>query len=278
MMTAVTESMNPLRVSAVEYLNARPLVHGLEKRDDLFDLRYDVPASCASQLHDRSVDLGLIPSVEYLHSPDYRIVPNLAVASEGNVASVALFTTRPVTSLRSVAVDSHSRTSSMLLRILCAESWEIEPKFVKLRPDLPVMLKRCDAALVIGDAALFLEYEGQGLEKVDLGDEWTALTSLPFVWALWVGRGDAVKPEHVRALQEAQRSGMDALGDIAARHRPDPNNEEQCEIGENYLRENVSFTLDDRALKGLKKFYDYAYDQRLVQTSADLRFYESPGA
>ena len=277
MMTAATESMNPLRVSAVEYLNARPLVHGLEARGDLFDLRYDVPAKCASQLHDRSVDLGLIPSVEYLQSPDYRIVPNLAVASEGNVASVALFTTRPVTSLRSVAVDSHSRTSSMLLRVLCAESWEIEPKFVKLRPDLPVMLKRCDAALVIGDAALFLEYEGQGLEKIDLGDEWTALTSLPFVWALWVGRGDAGRPEHLRALQEAQRSGIGALRDIAARHCPDPKNEEQLEIGEEYLRENVSFTLDDRALRGLKKFYDYAYDQRLVQTSADLRFYESPG-
>ena len=104
--------MSLVRVSAVEYLNAKPLVHGLDGRNDLFDLRFDVPARCAAQLHERSVDLGLIPSIEYAEYSDYRIVPDLAVASEGDVASVALFTTRPVTSLRLIAVDSHSRTSS----------------------------------------------------------------------------------------------------------------------------------------------------------------------
>ena len=268
--------MSAVRVSAVEYLNARPLVHGLERRADLFDLRFDVPAQCAAQLHDRTVDLGLIPSIEYLHRPDYRIVPDLAVASEGHVASVALFTTRPVTSLRSIAVDSHSRTASMLLRILCAESWEIEPKLVKLRPDLPVMLKRCDAALVIGDSALFLDHEGQGLEKVDLGDEWTTMTSLPFVWAAWVGRGDVLSVDHVRALQAARTNGVQSLDEIVARHCQD--DEKRWEIGKRYLRDNVSFHLDERARAGLKRFYDFAYDLQLVRTRADLRFYEGPDA
>ena len=266
--------MSRIRVSAVEYLNARPLVHGLEARDDLFDLRFDIPARCAAQLHDRSVDLGLIPSIEYLQGGDYRIVPDLAVVSEGEVASVALFTTRPATALRSIAVDSSSRTASALMRVLCAEWWDIDPKLVKLRPDLPVMLKRCDAALVIGDAALFLDYESQGLEKVDLGDEWTAMTALPFVWAMWVGRGSVVGPDHVTALQAAGASGVQASDEIVARHCPD--DDERLEAGRRYLRENVSFGLDDRALTGLKKFYEYAYDLRLVRTRADLRFFDSP--
>ena len=268
--------MSQIRVSAVEYLNARPLVHGLDARTDLFDLRFDVPAQCASQLHRRSVDLALIPSVEYLQSADCRIVPDLAVASEGEVASVALFTTRPPTSLRSVAVDSSSRTASALLRILCAEWWDIDPKLVKLRPDLPVMLKRCDAALVIGDRALFLDYESRGLQKVDLGDEWTAMTTLPFVWAMWVGRALALGPDHVTALHAARASGVRAFDEIVARYCP--GDEEQHEIGRRYLRENVSFGLDERALAGLTKFYDYAYDLRLVQTRTDLRFFESPPA
>ena len=265
--------MSRIRVSAVEYLNARPLVYGLEACDDLFDVRFDIPARCAAQLHDRSVDLGLIPSVEYLQGSDYRIVPDLAVVSEGEVASVALFTTRPATSLRSIAVDSSSRTASALVRVLCAEWWGIDPKLVKLRPDLPVMLKRCDAALVIGDAALFLDYESQGLEKVDLGDEWTAMTSLPFVWAMWVGRASMVDPDHVVALQAARARGVLASDEIVARHCPDE--AEQLEIGRRYLRENVSFGLDDRALAGLKKFYEYTYDLRLVPTRTDLRFFES---
>ena len=264
--------MSAIRVSAVEYLNARPLVHGLEARSDLFDLQYDIPARCASQLHDRSVDLGLIPSIEYLQSPDYRIVPDLAVASEGDVASVALFTTRPATSLRSIAVDSSSRTAAALLRVLCTEWWDIDPKLVKLRPELPVMLKRCDAALVIGDQALYLDYESQGLEKVDLGDEWTAMTSLPFVWAVWAGRAGLVSPEHVAALTEARDAGVAAVDEIVAAHGA--KGEDEQELGRTYLRENVSFSLDDRAVSGLRKFYDYAYDLRLVQTPPDVRFFE----
>ncbi|MDP6579774.1 MAG: menaquinone biosynthesis protein [Vicinamibacterales bacterium] len=268
--------MSPIRVSAVEYLNARPLVHGLEARPDLFDLQFDIPSRCAAQLHDRSVDLGLIPSIEYLQRSDYRIVPDVAVTSDGDVASVALFTTRPATSLRSVAVDSSSRTASALLRVLCTEWWDIDPKMVKLRPDLPVMLKRCDAALVIGDAALFLDYESQGLEKVDLGDEWTAMTSLPFVWAMWVGRQGAVHADHVKALQAARASGVQAIDEIVARHCPD--DEESLEAGRQYLRNNVSFDLDERALAGLRKFHEYAYDLRVVPTRNDLRFFESPPA
>jgi chorismate dehydratase len=263
--------MNPIRVSAVEYLNARPLVHGLESRPDLFDLRFEVPARCAAHLHDRSVDLGLIPSIEYLQDKNYRIVPDVAVASEGDVASVALFTTRAPTMLRSIAVDSSSRTARALLRILCAEWWDINPELVQLRPELPTMLKRCDAALIIGDPALFLDYEAQGLEKVDLGFEWTAMTSLPFVWAIWVGRAALLGAEHVAALQAARASGVEAVDEIVARHCPD--DEEKREVGRRYLRENVSFGLDERALAGLRKFHDYAYELKLRQWSGEFRFF-----
>lgn len=136
------------------------------------------------------------------------------------------------------------------------------------------MLKRCDAALVIGDAALFFDYESQGLDKVDLGDEWTAMTSLPFVWAMWVGRANALGLDHVAALQAARASGVQASDEIVARYCTD--DEEQLEVGRRYLRENVSFGLDERALAGLEKFYEYAYDLRLVPTRTDIRFFESP--
>ena len=131
--------MSVVRVSAVEYLNARPLVHGLDQRSDLFDLKYASPAKCAAALHDKSVDLGLIPSIEYVRGSDYRIVPNIAVASRGPVASVALFTGRPATALRSIAVDVHSRTAVALLKVLCAKWFDIQPTFVTLRPDVPAM-------------------------------------------------------------------------------------------------------------------------------------------
>ena len=266
--------MSTIRVSAVEYLNARPLVHGLDGRTDLFECRFDVPGKCASLLHDKSVDLGLIPSIEYLRSPDYRIVPDIAVTSTGPVASVALFTDRPATSLRSIAVDASSRTAAALLRILCAEWFDIEPTFVTLRPDLPAMLKRCDAALLIGDAALYQEHELNGLDKVDLGEEWTTMTGLPFVWAYWVGRKGVVEPAHVEALGAARERGQNSLDEIAEQFARQGEDDEPLELARTYLHKNVSYVLDDQALAGLKKFFAKAADLQLVQSVGGVHFFK----
>ena len=264
--------MSVIRVSAVEYLNARPLVHGLDQRADLFDVKYDVPAKCAASLHDKSVDLGLVPSIEYLRGTDYRIVPNIAVASRGPVASVALFTDRPATALRSIAVDASSRTGVALLKVLCVKWFDIEPTFVTLRPDVPTMLKRCDAALLIGDAALFQEHETNGLDKIDLGEEWEAMTGLPFVWAVWAGRPGGVTAEHVQALTEARDAGCAALDDIAEQFASGDAEGERREVVKAYLRENVVYTLDEREQAGLKKFFDTAAEIQVVPSVRPLQF------
>ena len=266
--------MSVIRVSAVEYLNARPLVYGLDERPDLFDCRFDVPAKCASLLHEKSVDLGLIPSIAYFRHADYRIVPDIAVTSAGPVRSVALFTDRPATSLRSIAVDASSRTAGALLRVLCAQWFDIEPTFVTLRPDLPTMLKRCDAALLIGDAALYQEHELNGLDKVDLGEEWTAMTGLPFVWAYWVGREGVVSPEHLEALWAARERGLNCLDEIAEKFAPTGDEGEALDIARTYLHESVAYALDDRARAGLKKFFDAAVDLQIAPSDGAIRYFE----
>jgi len=145
-----------LRLGAVTYLNARPLVYGLES-DDRVTVRFDVPARCAELLHAGEVDLGLIPSIEYLRVPvgrgPYAIVPDLAIASRGPVASVALYTTRPIADVRSIALDTSSRTSVALVSVLCRQVFGIAPRMEGLGPDLAQMLARADAALLIGDIA-----------------------------------------------------------------------------------------------------------------------------
>ena len=266
--------MSVIRVSAVEYLNARPLVHGLDERPDLFDCRFDVPAKCASLLHEKAVDLGLIPSIEYLRHADYRIVPDIGVTSTGPVGSVALFTDRPATALRSIALDASSRTAVALLRVLCAKWFDIEPTFVTLRPDLPTMLKRCDAALLIGDAALYQEHELNGLDKVDLGEEWTAMTGLPFVWAYWVGRAGVVSREHLEVLRAARDRGLTCLDEIAEKFAPSGDDGESLEIAQTYLHENVAYTLDDQARAGLKKFFGDAADLQIVPSAGAIRYFE----
>lgn len=261
--------MKIARLGAVDYLNARPLVYGLELRSDLFSLRFDVPSKCAALLHEGSIDVGMIPSIEYLRGRDYRIVPEVGIVSDGAVASVALFTSTPVESIRSIAADTSSRTSHALLRILCLERFGIDPDFQPMPPDPEQMLRRCDAALLIGDPALFLDHARLGADKIDLGDQWRSLTGLPFVWAFWAGRRDVLAAPAVEALIAARDRGVAASDDIAAAYCGTV----RAARGQAYLRENIRYTLGDREEAGLMKYYELAERHGLVNTVVPAVYY-----
>jgi chorismate dehydratase len=262
--------MRLVRLGAVGYLNARPLVFGIEDVPP-FTIRYDVPAECARLLHAGAIDLGLIPSIEYLAAPEYRIVPDVAIASFEAVASVALFTGRPVPDIRTVAIDTSSRTSVALFRILCRRAFNITPELAAMPPDLDAMLDRADAALVIGDTALFAERGNRVVDKVDLGEEWTRLTGLPFVWAFWAGRHGAVHAEEVRLLQRARDEGVRCTDAIARAYFPDQPRRQAA--GAQYLRDNIKYRLGEEEREALQRFYRYAAETGVVSAAAALRFH-----
>jgi chorismate dehydratase len=262
----------PIRLGAVSYLNTGPLVYGLEEQADRFQIRFDVPSRCAALLHENQVDLGLIPSIEYLHGSDYRIVPGVAIASDGPVASVALFSRKPIGAVQSIALDNGSRTSVALLKVLCARWFEIRPAFRAMAPDMAAMLHACDAALVIGDNALFAGDAARGLEKIDLGEEWAGMTGLPFVYAFWAGRPGVASGEDVRALSRARDRGRDAADQVAERYFP--GDEVKIARGAEYLRENVKYDLGDREQAGLRMFYSLSAGLGIVPAVKTPQFYE----
>lgn len=256
-----------VRLGAVSYLNVRPLVYGLDRTPNI-SLRFDVPSVCAQRLAAGEIDLGMVPSITYLDRPGDRIVPGVCIGSDGPVASVALFSRVPLKDIRTLALDTSSRTSAALTRILCARRWGISPTFATHGPDLAAMLASADAALLIGDPALFADPRALGADKIDLGAEWTAMTGLPFVWAFWSGPADAADAETVRILNDAARDGMrhtDAIADAYCAATPD-----RCEIARAYLRENLLFHLHDRAVAGLTTYFREAASLGLVQESPVL--------
>ena len=262
--------MKPIRLGAVDYLNARPLVYGLELQNEMFSVRFDPPSKCAALLHEGSIDVGMIPSIEYLRGHEaYSIVPDLGIVSEGAVASVALFTQKPVAEVRTIAADTSSRTSQGLLQILCYEVFGVDAAFVPMAPDPVAMLRRCDAALLIGDRALFLDHAARGLTRVDLGEEWARLTGLPFVWAFWAGRRAALSGGHVEELQDARNRGVRAADAIAAEYcGPD-----RAERGRAYLRDNIRYTLGEREQEGLRRFYELAVMHGVADETRPLAWY-----
>ena len=253
--------MNTVRLGAVSYLNVRPLVYGLDRRDDV-SLRFDVPSECARLLSAGEIDLGMVPSITYLDRPGDRIVPGVCIGSDGPVASVALFTRKPIADVRTIALDTSSRTSAMLTRILCARAFGISPTFVPHAPDLRAMLAIADAALMIGDPALFVDHTSLGATKIDLGDTWTSMTGLPFVWAVWSGRSAAVTADAVALLNHAAREGGRHLDEIADAYCADQLDRRPA--ARRYLKENLRYVLDDRAVEGLRTYFREAAALGLV--------------
>lgn len=262
--------MSLMRLGAVDYLNARPLVYGLELRTDLFSLRFDVPSKCAALLHANAIDVGMIPSIEYLRGPaPYVIVDGMGIISDGPVASVALFSTRPIDRIRSIALDTSSRASAGLLHVLCREAFGLDPELVPMAPDIDAMVTRCDAALLIGDPALYLDHAARGLVKVDLGESWTELTGLPFVWAFWAGLASRLTAAAREALVQARDHGVAASDAIADAYCGPA----RAALGRAYLRDNIRYTLDDRAAAGLRRYYELAERHGVVDTARAPSFF-----
>ena len=285
--------MTPVRLGAVGYLNARPLVYGLE-RQPRFHLRYDIPSECAALLHARGIDVGLIPSIEYLRGPQpYLVVPGPAVTSRGPVASVAIYTRVEPSDIKTIAMDTSSRTSVALATVMARRAFGATPESVPMAPDLEAMLARADAALIIGDVALFLDHtavrlppsplHGFGetgkpdttgapaIQKIDLGSLWTDSTGLPFVYAVWAGWPDALTPEDVALLQRARDEGVADTDGVAHAYYPDDPGREA--VAKRYLRDNIRYVLGDDELDGLRTFYRYAAEEGLVSGARELRFY-----
>jgi len=258
-----------IRLGVVPYLNVEPIVHGL-RADPRFEVVRDVPSRVAERLHAGEIDLGMIPSVEYARG-DYAIVPGIAIASRGAVRSVELLHRRPVGQLRRVALDTSSRTSAALLRILLRERLEHDPEYVDMAPDPAAMLETADAALVIGDTALF--YEGPAA-RLDLGEAWHALTGLPFVFAFWAGRIGSVEGGDLERLQRSLREGRQRLREIAASYNGFGAG--HAVESEAYLRDCIVYDFGEDEQAGLREFYRRAHRLGLIARRPELRFHGDP--
>ena len=258
------------RVSVVQYLNTVPLIWGMlhgEQRGK-FELNFTTPASCADAVRQGAADVGIIPSIEYQRMDRAEIIGGVSVASKGKVKSVLLLSKAPIEKITTVALDQSSRSSIALLTILLQKLYAREVETISLAPDPEAMLRRADAALVIGDPAL--TYQGRVPLVLDLAEEWKKLTGLPFVFALWVGRAGAGLSRWRSDFAGSRDYGLGRMDEIARvsapRYRLGP---EEVKV---YLTEYIDYTLDEENLEGLHMFYRLARECGVIAAEQDLRF------
>lgn len=240
----------------VSYLNTAPLVWGMRHGDqrDLFDLSFAIPAECADRLADGRADIGIVPSVE-LNRQKLEMIPGAGIACDGPVRSILLISKVPFEEIRTLATDASSRTSVALSRIVLAKKYGVEPRLYSERPHLGSMLEHCDAALIIGDAALVLDPADIPFHVLDLGSEWTRMTGLPMVFAVWAARAEVHKQDPAPFLASLD-FGMEHIEDIVRQEHPKLGISEA--LAREYLTRNIVFELGEREYKGLAAFLQYA--------------------
>jgi chorismate dehydratase len=171
--------------------------------------------------------------------------------------------------IRSVALDTNSRTSVALIKLLLQKRIGLDLTFVHHEPNLDAMLRKCDAALLIGDAALKLSH--QEYEVVDLAEAWIKWQKRPFVFALWACRGEESAPQDLVAVfHEAKAFGLRSRPEIAKQYAQKLNLPEAFLM--EYLFRNIDYDLTISHMEGLEKFYSLAYAAGLIPGHDRVRF------
>jgi chorismate dehydratase len=243
-----SSGVGSLRIGCVKYLNARPLIHSWPG-----EVAFDHPAALCRRLAAGDLDVAFVSSFEYLRNPIYKLVDDVAVAADGPVWSVFVAHREPLDEVRTITVDPASATSVNLLRVLLAER------------KLPARLVESggESQLLIGDQAIaFRQQPENGCTFWDLGEEWKCLTSLPFVFALWLIRPEV---ENATAIAEALRQLRDAnlarLDELA----PD-------EFTRVYFDDHLRFRFGEREKAGLLMFRSLCEKHGILQPNSTRSF------
>lgn len=294
--------MSKLRVSIVEFLNTAPLVWGftdgpLEGR---YDLSFTVPSLCAEALRAGEADIAIIPAIEYQRMDGMVVLPEIAIAAKGEVRSLLVLSKRPIEFVKRLALDTNSRSTVALTKLLCRGHWGIDPEFIDSPPNPEAMLATADAALVIGDPALRVrlkvdalsakqpagqgccggdesEHPVQGVDMLfvyDVTQQWREMTGKPSVLAVWAGRREVVTPEVVADFLASRAYGLANINDIAEgaalKLELPPNPLER------YLRESIDFNLDAENLAGLEYYFERCAAAGLIPANKPIEFAATP--
>lgn len=249
-----------ITIGSVPYVNARPLVQRFDDDPSLgVKVVYDVPSKLAQRLQIENWQAALVSSYFALTS-DFQVADGVGIISDGPVASVRLFSKVPFERVERLALDQSSMTSNALAQIVLHEQFGVVPESQTELPNLESMLRNHDAAVLIGDIGM--EASSDGLHVLDLGQAWSELTGLPFVWALWTGKPT---PHLVTALNEAydwSQENWEHVIDQSSLQSGWPE-----ETVRNYLETNVKFTLGEREKTGLSLFLELLQSEDLAYPS-----------
>ena len=285
--TAISSPHDPrLRIAAIDFLNPAPLMWDFEHEPqasvlaERYRMERMVPSECARQLASGESDLGLIPIAALPANPHLRVLPGCAIASKGHIRSLLLVrrANQPLSAIRTVAADTASRTTNTYARILFRLWGNPQAEFVPMKVDLDAMLSAADAAVVIGDPALYARQQmearltrtGEELLYEDMAELWHRQTGLPYISAVWcAAHGKALDERVAEDCIRSRDNGLRHIDDLVAEWSP--RMQLPAEVLRDYLGNNLHYVLDDECLEGIRGFYRHAAEFGILP-AYELRF------
>ena len=237
--------MDKIKISAVAYTNTKAFIYGIEHSaiPDKIDLSLDIPSDCAAKVIDGTVDLGLIPVAAIPFVPNANIITDYCIGSIGAVNSVFIFSNVPANEIKTLKLDSHSRTSNNLARVLLKFYFKQEVEYTT-DPDAVT-----DAIVLIGDRT-FGKKEAYPF-AYDMGEEWMNFTGLPFVYAAWVANKE-IPADFVTEFNAALKMGLAERPQLLKTLPVNP----LFDV-EDYLMHKLDFELTDKKREALSLFLSY---------------------
>jgi len=240
------------KVSAVSYLNTIPFIHGIKSSNisDFIDLQLDYPSVCAQKLINNEVDIALVPVVVLKDNPQFNIISDYCIGSNGKVDTVCLYSDVPLREIEEIYLDYQSRTSIELLKVLCKEHWDISPKFSNSPEGFENKIERETAALIIGDRA----FSANGKYKFvyDLSESWKEMTGLSFVFACWISNKN-IEENFTAEFNKSLKIGVENVEEAI---KKESDNYPHCKNPKEYLNNKISYLLDENKRKGMELFLD----------------------
>jgi len=260
--------LSGIRLAASSYSNTAPLIWSFlygSQRGRAEMILDNAPARSAQLLAEGRVDAALVPVFAYQSIDNVRLIPDVCVGTRHLVQSVCLVTKGcDLADAATVALDTSSRTSAALTKIIFREFINREPKFTEAAPDIASMLEKADAALLIGDPALRLDTSIY--RKFDLAGLWHEYTGLGFVFAMWMTRKDPMPID----LAAARNEGVAHIAEIAANYISDT----RLSLAEmkEYLGSKISYSMDETMRAGLRLYFELAAKHHLIERNRKLEF------
>ncbi|MFM7710908.1 MAG: menaquinone biosynthetic enzyme MqnA/MqnD family protein [Ferruginibacter sp.] len=236
-----------IRIGAVSYLNTKPMTFHFEQgfMQDRIDFSYDHPAVLATQLQNGLIDLGLVPIAVLPSLDNPSIISDFCISTDGEVASVCLFSNTPLESVDTILLDYQSRSSVGLLRVLLHHFWKLHPTLIQTAPGYEETIQGTTAGLIIGDRAL--RFRNQTAYCYDLGAAWKAFTGLPFVFAAWIAT-QPLPETFIQSFNEGLAVGLSKMDQCIQSLAFDAYDLNV------YYKKNIEYTLNDRKREAIQKY------------------------